>query len=98
MPLLPCFCIIRQVPLEATREPALISPAPPAFNLDALTESDKYHYNPCSTTWIHQVPRRPSLAKFDYLTTLVGYLYIKFHYDMYDYRCQDREYLYHCRE
>ena len=31
-----------------------------------MSTSVKYHYNPCSTTWIRQVPRRPSLAKIDY--------------------------------
>ena len=56
--------------------------------------------------------------EYDYLTTLVGYLHIKFpydrvrlrgyhqvplritkfHYEMYHYRRQDREYLYRCRE
>ena len=43
-----------------------IAKTDPPRNLVFNYTTSKFHYNPCSTTWIRQVPRRPSLAKIDY--------------------------------
>ncbi|XBI25951.1 hypothetical protein VPH35_050771 [Triticum aestivum] len=66
--------------LESVDQPP--SPAPPAFNLDALTESDKYHYadapspttkrRPCTTTVPVNFVKYPfGCAKFDYMVRQV---------------------------